>query len=184
VCEARFHDLADIKRIKACVPGSTINDVALAHVGGALREYLNRHGELPDQTLVAACPISLRDAGDKGSGGNMLFGRLQQLVTTAADPLDRLAIIAEATATFRATSDKSESTQLLDLVGTLPTALLWATVKAASVLPFSGPTIANTTVTNVRGPNEPMYFHGARLVRVTGLGPLIGGLNLFPRRGE
>ena len=61
----------------------------------------------------------------------------------------------------------------------MPTALLGATVKAASVLPFSGPTIANTTVTNVRGPNEPMYFHGARLLRVTGLGPLIGGLNLF-----
>ena len=179
VFEARFHDLADIKRIKASVPGSTINDVALAYVGGALREYLNRHDELPDQTLVAGCPISLRDAGDKGSGGNMLFGRLQPLETTTADPLDRLAIIAEATAAFRAASDKSSNTQLLDLVGTLPTVLLGATMKAASVLPFSGPTIANTTVTNVRGPNEPMYFHGARLLRVTGLGPLIGGLNLF-----
>ena len=179
VFEARFHDLADIKRIKARVPGSTINDVALAYVGGALREYLNRHDELPDQTLVAACPISLRDTGDTGSGGNMLFGRLQQLETTTADPLDRLAIIAEATAAFRATSDRSTNTQLLDLVGTVPTALLGATVKAARVLPFSAPTIANTTVTNVRGPNEPLYFHGARLLRVTGLGPLIGGLNLF-----
>ena len=179
VFEARFHDLTDIKRIKASVPGSTVNDVALAYVGGALREYLNRHGELPAQTLVAACPISLRDAGEKGSGGNMLFGRLQRLETTTADPLDRLAKMAEATDAFRATSDKSENTQLLELVGTLPTALLGATVKAASVLPFSAPTIANTTVTNVRGPNEPMYFHGARLVRVTGMGPLIGGLNLF-----
>ena len=53
-------------RIKARVPGSTINDVTLAYVGGALREYLNRHDELPDQTLVAACPISLRDTGDTG----------------------------------------------------------------------------------------------------------------------
>jgi hypothetical protein len=109
----------------------------------------------------------------------MLFCRLQPLETTTADPLDRLAIIAEATAAFRATSDQSTNAQLLDLVGTLPTALLGATMKAASVLPFSGPTIANTTVTNVRGPNEPMYFHGAQLLRVTGLGPLIGGLNLF-----
>ncbi|WP_353359681.1 WS/DGAT domain-containing protein [Mycobacterium sp.] len=124
----------------------------------------------PDQTLVAACPISLRDADDKGTGGNMLFGRLQPLETTTADPLDRLAIIAEATAAFRAASDKSSNTQLLDLVGTLPTALLGATMKAASVLPFSGPAIANTTVTNVRGPIEPMYFHGARLLRVTGWG--------------
>src|SRR6476620_2001513 len=56
-----------------------------SHTSAALREYLNRHGELPDQTLVAACPISLRDAGDNGSGGNMLFGRLQRLETTTAD---------------------------------------------------------------------------------------------------
>ena len=159
--------------------GSTVNDVALAYVGGALREYLHRHGELPDETLVATCPISLRDAAEKGSGGNMLFGRLQRLETTTADPLDRLAIIAKESAAFRATSDKSNTTQLLDLAGTVPTALLEATMKAASALPFSCPTIANTTVTNVRGPHEPMYFRGARLVRVTGMGPLIGGLNLF-----
>jgi diacylglycerol O-acyltransferase / wax synthase len=67
VFEARFHDLADFKRIKASVPGSTVNDVALACVGGALREYLDGHGELPDESLVAACPISLREAGDKSS---------------------------------------------------------------------------------------------------------------------
>jgi diacylglycerol O-acyltransferase len=61
----------------------------------------------------------------------------------------------------------------------LPTALLGMTVKAASVFPFSVPTIANTIVSNVPGPVEPIFFHGARLVRVTGLAPLIGGLNLF-----
>ena len=53
------------------------------------------------------------------------------------------------------------------------------TAKAASVLPFSGPTVANTTVTNVPGPPEPIFFSGARLVRAAGLGPLIGGLNLI-----
>ena len=51
--------------------------------------------------------------------------------------------------------------------------------KAASVLPFSGPTVANTTVTNVPGPTQPIYFRGARLLRAAGLGPLIGGLNLI-----
>ena len=107
VFEARFHDLADFKRIKASVPGSTVNDVALAYVGGALREYLDGHGELPDESLVAACPISLRDAGDKSSQGNMLFGRLQTLGTDIADPLERLASIAEATAGSRSESDQS-----------------------------------------------------------------------------
>jgi diacylglycerol O-acyltransferase / wax synthase len=179
VFEARFHDLADFKRIKASVPGSTINDVALAYVGGALREYLNGHGELPDESLVAACPISLRGAGDKSSRGNVLFGRLQTLGTDIADPLERLAAIAASTAGSRSESDQAVRTQLVDLIGTVPTSLLGMTAKAASVLPFSGPTVANTTVTNVPGPQEPIFFSGARLVRVAWLGPLIAGLNLI-----
>lgn len=179
VFEARFHDLADVQRIKASVPGATINDVALAYVGGALREYLTRHDELPEETLVAACPISLRDAPDKGRGGNMLFGRLQELHTDVADPIERLTLLADASSTFRAETDPASHAHLMELVGTLPTALLGMTVKAASVLPFAGPTVANTTVTNVPGPSEPLYFNGARLVRVSGMGPLIGGLNLF-----
>jgi WS/DGAT/MGAT family acyltransferase len=179
VFEARFHDLADFKLIKASVPGSTINDVALAYVGGALREYLDAHGELPDQSLVAACPISIRDAGDKGGKGNMVFGRLQTLGTDIGDPIERLTAIAGETVASRSESEHSARTQLLELVGTLPTSLLGITAKAASALPFSGPTVANTTVTNVPGPTEPIFFRGARLVRAAGLGPLIGGLNLI-----
>jgi diacylglycerol O-acyltransferase / wax synthase len=178
VFEARFHDLADFQRIKASVPGATINDAALAYVGGALREYLDRHGELPDESLVAACPMSLRDKGDETSKGNALFGRLQSLGTDIADPAERLGFIAASTAGSRS-SDQATGTQLLDLIGTVPTALLGVTAKAASVLPFSGPTVANTTVTNVPGPTAPIFFSGAQLVRAAGLGPLIGGLNLI-----
>jgi diacylglycerol O-acyltransferase / wax synthase len=159
--------------------GKVINDVALAYVGGALREYLDGHGELPDESLVAACPMSLREKGDQTSRGNALFGRLQSLGTDIADPLERLASIAASTAGSRSGSDKSTGAQLLDLIGTVPTSLLGATARAASVLPFSGPTVANTTVTNVPGPTEPIFFSGARLVRAAGLGPLIGGLNLI-----
>ncbi len=178
VFEARFHHLADFKRIKARVPGSTVNDVALAYVGGALRRYLDGHGELPDESLVAACPISLRDAGDSGKG-NVLFGRLQTLGTDIADPLERLTAIAAATAGSRSESDHSTRTQLVDLIGTVPTSLLGVAAKAARGLPFSGPTVANTTVTNVPGPAEPIYFAGARLLQAAGLGPLIGGVNLI-----
>ena len=179
VFEARFHDLADFKRIKASVPGATVNDVALAYVGGALREYLAGHGELSDESLVAACPISLRDSDDKSGKGNMVFGRLQSLGTDIADPIERLSSIAASTAGGRSGSDQSTGTQLLELIGTVPTSLLGITAKAASVLPFSGPTVANTTVTNVPGPTEPIFFSGARLVRAAGLGPLVAGLNLI-----
>ncbi|HXO56250.1 MAG TPA: wax ester/triacylglycerol synthase family O-acyltransferase [Mycobacterium sp.] len=179
VFEARFHELDEFKRIKARVPGSTVNDVALAYVGGALRHYLDGHGELPDESLVAACPISLRDASANDGKGNMLFGRLQSLGTDIADPLDRLTAIAASTAGSRSESDQSTRSQLIELIGTVPTSLLGVAAKAASVLPFSGPTVANTTVTNVPGPTQPIYFRGARLVRAAGLGPLIGGMNLI-----
>ncbi|MDT5274591.1 MAG: diacylglycerol O-acyltransferase / wax synthase [Mycobacterium sp.] len=179
VFEARFHDLADFKRIKASVPGSTVNDVALAYVGGTLRAYLDGHGELPDESLVAACPMSMREKGDETSEGNALFGRLRSLATDIADPLERLTSIAASTAGSRSGSHQSTEAQLLDLVGIVPTALLGMTARAASALPFSGPTVANTTVTNVPGPTEPIYFSGARLVRAAGLGPLVGGLNLI-----
>ncbi len=178
VFEARFHDLGDFKRIKARVPGATINDVALAYVGGALRHYLDGHGELPDESLVAACPMSLRQA-DEATHGNALFGRLQSLGTDIADPLIRLAAIAESTAGSRSESNQQTRTQLIELIGTVPTSLLGVAAKAASVLPFSGPNVANTTVTNVPGPNLPLYFCGAQLLRAAGLGPLIGGMNLI-----
>jgi WS/DGAT/MGAT family acyltransferase len=179
VFEARFHDLADFQRIKACVPNATINDVALAYVGGTLRRYLDGHDELPDESLVAACPMSIRSSGDSGTGGNRLFGRLQALGTTIADPLERLAAIAAETSVFRNTSDSLRSARLMELVGTVPTMLLGLTVKAAGAVPLSAPTIANTTVSNVPGPADPVFFAGACLLRVTGLGPLIGGMNLF-----
>lgn len=179
VFEARFHDLAAFKRIKACVPRATINDVTLAYVGGALRHYLAGHDELPEESLVAACPASIRSSDERGAGGNRLFGRLHPLATSVADPLERLAAIVEETALFRENTDSAGSSKLMELVGVVPTALLGLTVKAASVMPFSAPAVASTTVSNVPGPTEPIYFAGARLHRVTGLGPLIGGMNLF-----
>ncbi|MGO9929592.1 MAG: WS/DGAT domain-containing protein [Mycobacterium sp.] len=47
------------------------------------------------------------------------------------------------------------------------------------MLPFFGPTVANTTVTNVPGPPQPIFFSGVRLLRAAGLGPLIGAVNLI-----
>lgn len=179
VFEARFHDLADFQRIKASVPGATINDVAVAYVGGTLRRYLEDHDELPEETLVAACPASIRDSSEKGAGGNRLFGRLQSLQTDSPDPLERLASIVAESSAFRDSSDTSNPVRLMELVGLVPTTLVGLTIKAASAMPLRAPTIANTTVSNVPGPAVPIYFAGARLVRVAGLGPLIAGMNLF-----
>jgi diacylglycerol O-acyltransferase / wax synthase len=154
-------------------PKTRFNDAATPH-----RVFDARFHDLAE-TLVAACPMSIRSSGESGSGGNRLFGRLQALGTTIADPLERLAAIVDETSVFRDTSDSSSSTRLMELVGTVPTALMGLTVRAASAVPVAGPIIANTTVSNVPGPTDPIFFAGARLLRVTGLGPLIGGMNLF-----
>ena len=179
VFEARFHDLADFKRIKGCVPKATINDVTLAYVGGALRHYLDGHGELPDENLVAACPASIRSTDERGAAATDSSAGCTRWVPSIADPLERLAAIVEETSAFRDNADSAGNSRLMDLVGVVPTTLLGLTVKAATAMPFSAPTIASTTVSNVPGPTEPIYFAGARLQRVTGLGPLIGGMNLF-----
>jgi len=63
-------------------------------------------------------------SSESGSGGNRLFGRLQALGTTIADPLERLAAIVDETSAFRDTSDSSNSTRLMALVGTVPTTLM------------------------------------------------------------
>lgn len=96
-----------------------------------------------------------------------------------ADPLERLAAIVEETSAFPDTANSASNSRLTELVGTVPTTLLGLTVNAAMVIPLSAPTIASTTVSNVPGPMTPIYFAGAQLRRVTGLGPLIGGMNQF-----
>ena len=123
--------------------------------------------------------MSIRSNGARGAGGNRLFGKLQPLGTSIADLLDRLAAIVEGTSPIHDTSDSATLSRLMDLVGAVPATLLGLTLKAANVTPFTGPTIANTAVSNVPGPTDPIYFAGARLLRVTGLGPLVGRMNLF-----
>ena len=153
VFEARFHDLADFKRIKARVPGSTVNDVALAYVGGALRHYLDGHGELPDESLVAACPISLRDASAiRAARATCCSAGCNRSVPTS--PIRSTGSPRSLRRPRGAVRNRISRprTQLIELIGTVPTSLLGVAAKAASVLPFSGPTVANTTVTNVPGP--------------------------------
>ena len=104
---------------------------------------------------VAACPMSIRSSGESGTGGNRLFGRLQALGTTIADPLERLATIVEETSVFRDTSDSSSNARLMELVGTVPTTLLGTDGEGCQRSALSGPTVANTTVRTCRARPTP-----------------------------
>ena len=73
--------------MKRAVEGATINDVVLTTVGGALRGYLIDKDELPEQSLVAMAPISVRSDQEADAGGNMVSGMMTTLGTDIDDPL-------------------------------------------------------------------------------------------------
>ena len=85
--------LADIRAIKEAVPGATVNDVILAIVGGALRQYLKGKDELPKDTLTAMAPISVRGEGEKAALGNLVSAMVVGLGTQIEDPLERLRFV-------------------------------------------------------------------------------------------
>jgi len=136
----------------------TFNDAVLAICSGALREYLQTHAELPEQSLKSMVPVSLRQAGDVESG-NAIAAISADLATNIADPARRIrAIIASVRAgkAFYAGMSPRE----IELVSTLlqsPTLLLLPLGLMSKAPPY------NVAISNVPGIRETMYWNGARM---------------------
>jgi diacylglycerol O-acyltransferase len=156
--------LADVQRL-AGAHGVTLNDLVLALVSGALRDYLKPRGGIPAKSLVAAMPVSLREAGNT-EATTLATMTLTSLATDVADPLDRLhAVQASARAAKEVTRQ---------LKGVMPTdfpslGLPWLLSAAAGIYGRTSlanrlPPIANVVVSNVPGPGAPLYLAGARLL--------------------
>lgn len=179
-----------LKEIRAAVPQATINDVGVAVVGGAIRRYLLDKDELPDEAMVAMMPISVRPTITRASGtvtsdsstatsGNEYSIAPITMATDEADPLERLARIVTSTAHVK----DSGAHPVRSLMAMSEEAIggLMGTVQRAAVRALSrrGRTVAaHTLVSNVPGPQTPMYFCGAQMVETTGLGPVLDGMGL------
>ena len=87
-------DLDDIKEVKKAT-GTTVNDVVLAVAGGALRSYLEDRDELPDSSLLATVPVSVRETSKRAGGANKVSALFTKLGTDVEDPLERLQELAE-----------------------------------------------------------------------------------------
>ena len=85
--------MADIKKVRQRIEGATINDVFMTTVGGALNLYLGAKGELPDRTMTAQVPMTLRGADKGGEHGNQIGVAVMPLHTEIADPVERLHAI-------------------------------------------------------------------------------------------
>ncbi|MFO1493045.1 MAG: wax ester/triacylglycerol synthase family O-acyltransferase [Lysobacterales bacterium] len=151
-------ELARLKKL-AEVSGSTLNDIVLALCGGALRRFLVELGELPDKPLTAGIPVSVRPKDDEGTGNAITF-IISTLGTDIDDPRERLEAITASTR--RA---KAHVQSLPKRAMTQYTMLLMAPYMLSLLTGVGGRTrpMFNITISNVPGPDKPLYFRGARL---------------------
>jgi WS/DGAT/MGAT family acyltransferase len=181
VVDARRFELAEIRRIKNAVDGATVNDVVLAIVGGGLRAYLQRTGELPEQPLLAMAPISVRSESEKGSQGNQVSSMVVSVASNVADPVERLRAVRESTHQSKEFTTAVGARTLTEYSQFIPGGLAALAARTASRFEMANRVdpSANCVVTNVPGPRDPLYFAGAKLVTMFGMGPIGDGLGLM-----
>lgn len=156
--------MADVKAI-AKAQGATVNDIVLAVCSGALRRYLARRKALPKKSLIAAVPISLREAGDT-TADNQASMSLVSLGTHLADTGRRLAHVKAATARMKASMGSIKNILPTDF----PSLGVPWLMEAASALYGKArvadriPQVANVVISNVPGPQVPLYLAGARML--------------------
>ena len=171
--------LDDVKAVRASL-GGTVNDVVLAICAGALRAYLDEKGVLPEDPLVAMCPISVRSEADKSAMGNQVSSMLVSLASNLKDPVERVRVIQESTKHAKDQANAIGADTLMN----------WAefaapAVAASAMRLYSRMKVAdrhrpfyNTVISNVPGPQFPLYMSGAKMLAMYPMGPLNDGAGL------
>jgi diacylglycerol O-acyltransferase / wax synthase len=149
-------------RSLAQTAGCTLNDVVLGLCGAALRRFLSERDSLPEKSLTAGIPISVRPKDDEGTGNAISF-IVATLGTDIADPLERLQAIKRSVQ-----HAKAHLQSLPRQAMTQYTMLLMAPTLLTLVSGIGGrlPPMFNITISNVPGPDKPLYFRGAELLSI------------------
>ncbi len=155
--------LDEVKAIGARF-GATVNDVVLAVCGGTLRRYLARHGGVPQAPLIATMPISLRESGDTHFGTAATLS-LVNLATHIADPVRRLQAVRAAAGATKALARGARSLIPTDFpsIGVPWIVSSLAALYGRSHIADMIPPIANVVISNVPGPQVPLFTAGARM---------------------
>jgi diacylglycerol O-acyltransferase / wax synthase len=169
-------DLDDYKRVRK-VHGGTVNDVVLATVAGALRGWLLSRGEAvtASTTMRALVPVSVRTDTERGSGGNRVSSYLVDLPVGEPDPVVRLSQVSYAMKGHKESGQSVGADALVALGGFAPPTLHSLGARAANG--FSR-RLFNLVVTNVPGPQFPLYAAGAQLLEMFPVVPLARGQGL------
>jgi diacylglycerol O-acyltransferase len=171
--------LASAKAIRKAA-GATVNDVVLAICAGTLRRYLERHGELPKQPLVATCPISVRATETTRRSANRVSAMFASLATDVADPVARLRAIQSTTRGAKEEHNAIGADMLQNWAEfAAPTTFsLAARLYARMKLADRHRPVHNLVISNVPGPPFPLYLAGAELVAAYPMGPVFEGAGL------
>jgi diacylglycerol O-acyltransferase / wax synthase len=160
-------DLNELKAVKNAL-GGTVNDVVLAVVAGALGRYLERHGELqPDLVLRAMVPVSVRADVERGALGNRVAAMWAPLPVGMRDPVQRLLRIGREMDGIKESGQAVGAQVLTELTGFAP-----PTIMAQAARLQARQRMFNLVVTNVPGPQFPLYLLGSRMLAMYPMVPL------------
>ncbi|OBI36681.1 WS/DGAT/MGAT family O-acyltransferase [Mycobacterium colombiense] len=170
-------DLDDIKGVKNHFDVK-VNDVVMALVSGALRQYLTDRNELPDSSLVASVPISVHGKSDR-PGRNQVSAMFSSLHTQITDPVERLKAIAQANSVAKEHSSAIGASLLQDWSQFAAPAVFGIAMRIYSRTRFTDSMpVHNLVVSNVPGPQVPLYMLGCEVKSMYPLGPIFHGSGL------
>ena len=171
-------DLSRVKRVKNTF-GCTVNDIVLTLVASALRKYLISKDELPRNSLVAMVPMSVHGMSNR-PGTNHVSGMFMSLATAQEDPVKRLRVIAKSTDVAKKHNDTIDADLLTDWAHFAAPSVFGAAVRTYSKLRLAEkhPTVHNLVISNVPGPDFPLYFLGAKITAMYPMGPVFHGAGL------
>ncbi len=152
----------DDLRAIASAADCTLNDVVLVLCGSALRRFLMERDQLPEKALTVGIPVSVRPKDDEGTGNAISF-ILATLATDVEDPLERLQAIKTSVRHAKAHVQSLPRQAMMQY-----TMLLMAPTIVTLLTGMGGrtPPMFNITISNVPGPEKPLYFRGAQLLSV------------------
>ena len=156
--------LDEVKQVKNDY-GVTVNDVVVSICAGAVRRWLDEHDELPDEPLVTQVPVSVRTSEQEGTYGNRIMLMSAPMFTNIADPVDRLRSTHEALRSMKERHQALPAELLQDVNHFIPPAVFARAARASFALATSRPgrPTWNLVISNVPGPQFPLYCAGARL---------------------
>jgi diacylglycerol O-acyltransferase / wax synthase len=162
----------EFRQIRKQAGAGTVNDQFLCIVGGALRMYLSAKNELPDASLVAMVPLTLRGADKSGDVGNQVGATAISVHTEIEEPVERLHAIVRDAQSAKALTDAVGKELLRDLLEHVPSFVSSPLLRNVKLPALS------LVVSNVRGPDVPLYMAGAKLVKYAPVSIAVDGMGL------